>query len=99
MDKNSLGARREGAADRLMAGGNLKNFNKKYLEKHLKTNSALRDHADEIRSAYAKAHGEGAAEEEPRPSTFKNLNKEHMEKHLKTKSALVRDTNATEAAR
>ena len=32
-------------------------FNAKYLEKHLKTNSAMRDHADSIRKAHAKANG------------------------------------------
>merc|ERR1711988_454736 len=51
--------RRESVAKRMTAGANgpVMHFNAKYLEKQLKTNSALRDHADEIRDAHAKATG------------------------------------------
>merc|ERR1711998_320770 len=51
--------RKESVAKRMTAGANgpVAHFNAKYLEKQLKTNSALRDHADEIRNAHAKANG------------------------------------------
>ena len=43
-------------------GGNLENFNAKYLEKQIKTNSALAKHATEIRAAHAKANPETQSE-------------------------------------
>merc|ERR1712178_80544 len=51
--------RRESVANRMTAGksGAVAHFNAQYLEKQLKTNSALRDHADDIRDAHAKATG------------------------------------------
>merc|ERR1711998_80545 len=51
--------RRESVAKRMTAGasGPVAHFNAKYLEKQLKTNSALRDHAGDIRAAHAKANG------------------------------------------
>merc|ERR1711998_486143 len=49
--------RKESVAKRMAAGAHppVAYFNAKYLEKQLKTNSALRDHADEIRNAHANA--------------------------------------------
>merc|ERR1711939_934238 len=51
--------RKESVAKRMIAGANgpVSHFNAQYLEKQLKTNSALRDHADDIREAHAKATG------------------------------------------
>ena len=46
--------RKESVANRLSAGS-LGHFNAKYLEKHLKTNSALQRHADSIRQKHAEA--------------------------------------------
>ena len=48
--------RQAGVANRISAGCNLANFNAKYLEKQLKTNSALQRHAAEIRAAHAVAN-------------------------------------------
>merc|ERR1712146_388280 len=49
--------RKESVANRMAAGAHppVAYFNAKYLEKQLKTNSALRDHKDEIRKAHANA--------------------------------------------
>ena len=49
--------RKESVANRMAAGAHppVAYFNAKYLEKQLKTNSALRDHKDEIRQAHANA--------------------------------------------
>merc|ERR1711998_49139 len=49
--------RKEGVANRMATGAHppVAYFNAKYLEKQLKTNSALRDHKDEVRAAHAKA--------------------------------------------
>jgi len=51
--------RKEGVAARLMAGPSppLAHWNKKYLEKHLRTNSAMRESADEIREVHRQAVG------------------------------------------
>merc|ERR1719214_573481 len=51
--------RKESVAKRMTAGAHppVAYFNAKYLEKHLKTNSALRDHKDEIRAAHKRANG------------------------------------------
>merc|ERR1712014_513660 len=46
--------RKQSVVDRFTLGP-MKHFDAKYLEKQLKTNSALRDHADDIRIAHAKA--------------------------------------------
>merc|ERR1711907_934067 len=51
--------RKESVAKRMTAGANgpVAHFNAQYLEKQLKTNSALRDHADDVRMAHAQATG------------------------------------------
>ena len=51
--------RKKSVAERMTSGAHppVAYFNKKYLEKHLKTNSAMRNHADDIREAHAKANG------------------------------------------
>jgi hypothetical protein len=53
--KHSDHLRKQSVADRLTTGGNVGHFNAKYLEKHLKTNSAMRGRADEIREAHVAA--------------------------------------------
>merc|ERR1719203_1757202 len=54
--------RKESVAHRLTAGStpHLQHVSDKYLEKTLKTNSALREHADEIRASRNSMLGRGA---------------------------------------
>ena len=48
--------RKRSVVERFTVGAAMQHSDAKYLEKHLRTNSALRDHADEIRQAvYARA--------------------------------------------
>lgn len=53
--------RKQGVVDRMVAGSNppVAYWSEKNLEKMIKTNSAFRDRADELRSAHTKANTRG----------------------------------------
>jgi len=53
--------RKQGVVDRMVAGSNppVSYWSERNLEKMIKTNSAFRDRADELRSAHAKANKGG----------------------------------------
>ena len=50
--------RKQGVVDRMVSGSNplVSYWSEKQMEKMIKTNSAFRDRADELRSAHAKAN-------------------------------------------
>jgi len=59
--------RKQGIVDRMVSGSSppVAYWSEKHLEKMIKTNSAFRDRADELRSAHAKADVRGKLTEVP----------------------------------
>jgi len=59
--------RKQGVVDRMVSGSSppVSYWSAKELEKMIKTNSAFRDRAEELRSAHAKANGRGKLAEVP----------------------------------
>jgi len=93
LDLKAHATREQGVVDRLTAGKQppIAHWSEQQLERMIKTNSAFRGRADELREAHA-IHGTTRPQSE---ATIKAKSAERLEKAIKTKSAQNYKKNGT----